>query len=264
MYLLNVKIRDFVMDENRKSGLIVAYYLSRFNEKAYAELGYGNKSQTHTKIAEILNVSPNTVKNWRDEFDVLFSERKGWHQRSMAPSRIQAKELIEDFDEVAIHDIVKDILTNKISYSQISELVQLSESLMVHAKKDNSTRGITGKAAEEYFMNNFSQIAGLPQGRVVDKTACGCGYDFEIIGDETYYIEVKGLSDINGGVLFTNKEWETASDKGGHYILCFICNLKDKVSVKVLHNPYVKLHPKKNTITLVQTTWTVDQKDIFQ
>lgn len=251
------------MEENRKSGLVVAYYLSRFNDKAYSSLGYGNKSETHKNIAKILNVSPNTVRNWRDEFDVLFPERKGWHYRKMAPSRIEAKDLIESLDETKILYIVKDILCKKISYSQILEKVQLSEPSRVYLEKDNSARGITGKAAEEYFIKYYTEIEELPGGMLIDKRDHSCGYDFEIVGDECYYIEVKGLSEINGGIMFTDKEWNTASEKGDHYILCFISNLKEKVSVKVLHNPYEKLNPKKNTIIVTQTTWAVDQKDLF-
>jgi len=50
------------MENNHKLTLFIAYYLSRFNEFAYVNLGLGNQIETHIKIGETLNVSPHTEK----------------------------------------------------------------------------------------------------------------------------------------------------------------------------------------------------------
>lgn len=103
------------MEENRKLGLYVSYYLSRFDNKAYQNLGYGNQSETHNKIGKLLSVSPNTVKNWRDEFDPLFGHRAGWFQRPMLPSRVEVAKVLEKYDELQIRGIVKNIISGKIN-----------------------------------------------------------------------------------------------------------------------------------------------------
>ena len=84
------------MEENQKLGLYVSYYLSRFNKVAYEKLGYGNMSNTHNKIGELLSVPPNTIRNWRDEFDPLFGHRAGWYQRPMTQSRLRVVKALEE------------------------------------------------------------------------------------------------------------------------------------------------------------------------
>jgi len=108
------------MEESHRLGLYVSYYLSRFNETAYDNLGYGNMLETHERIGKILSVPANTVKNWRDEFDPLFGHRAGWYQRPMNPSRVKVAESLEELDEISIRAIVKDILTGHIQKKRMS------------------------------------------------------------------------------------------------------------------------------------------------
>ena len=75
------------MERNRVLGLVCGYYLSKFDKIAYEHLGYKTQAETHIAIGEILHVLPNTIKNWRDEFDPVHENtRRGWHQRPMARS----------------------------------------------------------------------------------------------------------------------------------------------------------------------------------
>lgn len=75
------------MENNHKLALYVSYYLSRFDKIAYEHLGFGKQQPTHKRIGEILGVKPHTVQNWRDQFDPIHGNRKGWHQREMTQSR---------------------------------------------------------------------------------------------------------------------------------------------------------------------------------
>lgn len=76
------------MENNHKLALYVAYYLSRFDKIAYEHLGFGKQQLTHKSIGKILGVNPHTIQNWRDQFDPIHGNRKGWYQREMTQSRL--------------------------------------------------------------------------------------------------------------------------------------------------------------------------------
>ena len=104
------------MEENRKLALLVAYYLSKFNNNGLKNLGYKTFTQAYNDIGERLNVKPNTVKNWRDEFDPLHeNKRHGWYQRELRPSRLDIVEKFKDISEDAFIQIVSEILSSQSS-----------------------------------------------------------------------------------------------------------------------------------------------------
>jgi hypothetical protein len=254
------------MENNHKLGLYVSYYLSRFDEEAYKNLGYGNHLETHNKIGELLSVNPNTVKNWRDEFDPLFGYRMGWHQRPMNPSRIRVALALENLNEFQIRGIVKDILSGKINQEPDEE----EQLLLIASDKErgNSTqkfilRAPTGKAAEEYFQRYYSENKKPVDGKLVDCRDLDVGYDFRIETlTENYYVEIKGMSELTGGVLLTDKEWTVAKMEEEKYFLCIISNLNENPVIKFIQNPALKLNPKKNIYTSIQINWSLSQDQI--
>lgn len=256
------------MEVNHKLGLYVSYYLSRFDEEAYKNLGYGNQLETHNKVGELLSINPHTVKNWRDEFDPLFEHRAGWYQRPMNPSRIRVAQALENLDEPSIRSIVMDILLGKIKEESESE----EQLLLIASEKSNSKeaqkfilRAPTGKAAEAFFIKYFSEAKKPYDGQLIDCRDLGVGYDFRIeSATEKYFIEVKGLSEISGGVLFTSKEWTVAKVAGDHYFLCIVSNLNQNPKIVFIRNPFEKLNPKKNIYTTIQISWSVTEKQLAE
>lgn len=256
------------MENNRKLGLYASYYLSRFDEQAYQNLGLGNQMETHIKLGELLSVKPKTIQNWRDEFDPLFGHRAGWYQRPMSPSRIRVAQALENLDEFQVRSIVQDILSGKIKEDPDEEEQLLS--IAFDGAKRNSTqkfilRAPTGKAAEEYFQKYFSENKKPVDGKLIDCRDFGVGYDFRIETEaERYYVEVKGLSEFTGGVLFTNKEWSTAKTEGEKYFLCLVSNLNEKAEIVFIQNPADKLNPKKNIYTSIQISWSITQNQLAE
>jgi len=110
------------MEDNHKLGLYVSYYLSRFDDEAYQNLGFGKQLETHNKIGELLSVNSHTVKNWRDEFDPLFGHRADWYQRPMIPSRLNVSQALELLDEFNARNIV---ITDKEWKTAIEKQVML-------------------------------------------------------------------------------------------------------------------------------------------
>lgn len=253
------------MENNHKLGLYVAYYLARFNEIAYQNLGFGNMLQTHNVIGQILSVPPNTVKNWRDEFDPLFGHRVGWYQRPMTQSRIRVVEALKDLDEISVRAIVRDIL-NGNSQTKEYETEQLVQ-IVSDKEPDFETgrfilRGPTGKSAEEYFINQFNENKTPFNGKLIDCRDFGCGYDFKIEGLKVNYIEVKGLATEKGGILFTNKEWQKANDAGDDYFVCLVKNIDNNPEIKYIKNPAEKFNPEKSVHTVIQVNWCVSEKEL--
>jgi len=253
------------MENVHKLGLFVAYYLSRFSKIAYTNLGYGNMLETHQKIGEILSVPANTVRNWRDEFDPLYGHRAGWYQRPMIQSRVRVVEALEDLEEISIRAIVLDIL-NKDTKKNIYETEQLI-SIVSEKEPEFETgkyiiRGPTGKLAEDFFVQQFMNNKTPFSGNLIDCRDLGCGYDFRIEGETDILIEVKGLAGDKGGILFTNKEWQTANDSGDAYYVCLIRNTDFNPEINFIKNPVLKFNPEKNIHTVIQVTWKVSEKEL--
>lgn len=256
------------METNHKLGLIISYYLSRFNDEGYQNLGFGNQINTHNKIGELLSVNPHTIKNWRDEFDPLFGHRVGWYQRPMSPSRIRVAQAIDDLEEQQIREIVLDILSGKIQNDE-EELEHLLKIVTTDAGKKKNSKFIlrtpTGKAAEEHFLKHFIKHKKPFNGNLIDCRDYGVGYDFRIEDEDgNYYIEVKGLTEISGGVLFTSKGWSVAGKEKENYFLCIVSNLGTNPEIIFIQNPAAKFTPKKNIYTSIQISYSLTQNQLSE
>ena len=93
----------------------------------------------------------------------------------------------------------------------------------------------------------------------------GVGYDFEIINnkEEQNFIEVKGLDGYTGGVVFTDKEWRIACEKGENYYLVVISGISNNPKFNYYINPAKTFVPKRTISTSVSVSWNIAQKQIF-
>lgn len=253
------------MENNHKLCLYVSYYLSRFNQDAYDNLGYSTMLEAHNEIGKILNVNPHTVKNMRDQFDPIHGFRVGWYQAPLSPSRVRIVQALENLDESEIRGIVKEILSVKTKEDP-EEIDQLLSIVTEETKsKVFIVRGPTGKAAENYFIEQFKLNKKPVKGELVDCRDLGCGYDFKIKGsDREVLIEVKGLAEISGGILFTDKEWNVAIANKENYILCIVKNVSYSPEMTFIINPSEKLSPNKNIYTVLQINWSVTEKELLK
>ncbi|BFM43260.1 hypothetical protein CFS9_19010 [Flavobacterium sp. CFS9] len=252
------------METSHKLTLIISYYLSRFNDTGFRNLGYTTWDEAFKDIALKLDVKKSSVKNWRDEFDPIHGHRVGWYQRPMNPSRVNVVNAFEDMNEEDLREIVFDILNKNIF--QQNENLETIDSIISDKQYDGSgkfiLRGPTGKKAERYFIK-YHMEKGLPvRGELIDTRENGCGYDFEIKNSETYYVEIKGINAKTGGIVFTNKEWSMAKRKMEKYFLVIISNLNDVPQIRIINNPAKELSPKKNIFKTIQINWNVNENDL--
>lgn len=252
------------MEESNKLTLYVSYYLSRFNEEGLQNLNYTTWNEAFADIANRLNVKRHSVKNWRDEFDPIHGHRAGWYQRPMSPSRVRVVKATEQLNEPELRGLVLDILSGQIKedLENFDEIVNVVSEEKSSRNSQFILRGPTGRKAEEFFKKYHAAHSKPVKGKLIDTRDIGCGYDFEIKNTKTYYIEVKGLANENGGVLFTNKEWETALRLKDNYILALVKNVNQQPTIQFISSPAEKLQPKKNIVSTIQIQWSVSENQL--
>ncbi|MFT3794659.1 DUF3883 domain-containing protein [Flavobacterium sp.] len=259
------------MDKGHKLAHIVAYYLSRFDKEALTNLGYKNDKEAWARIGEALDIKPNYIKFRRDEFDVVHPFRVGWNKRSMPLRIIRTIDAYENFDELTLRGLIQDILENAHNTEFDVEMEVLSSVLPSEKEKQKrkigayTTRGITGKKAEAEFewQVTTGQLKFSEEVKIKNVTNEGCGYDFKLTGKtQTYYVEVKGMSTVSGGIVFTDKEWRTARQKGEKYYLAIVSNIEKKPKIDLIKNPALSTKPQKNVFTVVQVNWSISEKEL--
>ena len=255
------------MEPQNVLALIVAYYLSRYDRDAYACLGYQTMTGAHQDIGERLRVNPNSIKNMRDEFDSIHDNpRVGWYQREIRPSRATVVDMFQDLTEGDLCEIVKAIIfseeTNE-GINQVIDNIERQESDEPTGRRPFIVRGVTGRLAEEFFIKYHQKFQLPEEGKIIDTREHGCGYDFEIVqGHHKFFIEVKGLNAPTGGVLFTGKEWEMASNNGNNYYLALVSNIGDEPEINFIRDPTSKLEAIKKISTTVKIRWMVTEAEL--
>jgi hypothetical protein len=263
------------VEENRKLALIVSYYLSKFNRDALNNLGYPTFTEAFKDISAKLNVKSSTIKNMREDFDPLHPNngRVGWYQRELRPSRLNVVENYSHLSELALTAIVEDILNN---YPKSSNNLSVYTTVLNNNLNDDggseevkgnkrtfTTRGITGNQAEELFIEAFNngEIIGY-SGNLINRRNDGCGYDFELEGQNVVF-EVKGLLVEKGGINFTDKEWNVSSELGDKYVMVLISNIKDKPVFNLYKNPHKYLSAEQRTTKVIAINWSVSSNQLF-
>ena len=252
------------MQEKHKLTLYKSYYLSRFNEEGLKKLGYSTWNKAYEDISVKLDVKKYTVRNQRDDFDPIHGHRAGWYQRPMSPSRVKVVQALEKLEEEEIRSMVLDILSGRIK----DDPENLKELLKVISDEDNKgnskfiLRAPTGRKAEDFFIGYFRKYSEPVTGKLMDTRDRGCGYDFEIRGSETSYIEVKGLAESSGGILLTNKEWQAANKFKNKFFLAVVSEINSDPEIKFICDPASKLKVKKNIVTTIQVQWSVSSKEL--
>ena len=75
--------------------ILAGLYLSKYDSVGLKQLGFETFIEAFNVIGYALGARPASIKNYRDEFDPLFpNRRKGWHKR---PTRDYCKKLYQEF-----------------------------------------------------------------------------------------------------------------------------------------------------------------------
>lgn len=150
------------MKKNNELALRVAYYLSKYDKKAYASLGFSSSTRAHEEIGKTLSINPNSVKNMRDEFDAIHpNSRRGWHQRDLRPSRKKVAEMFEKLSEKELHNVVVGILSRDDFPIEVYSWEVLNEDVAIKSvDKSCIEHNGTGVPQEILFFFNAEGLNG--------------------------------------------------------------------------------------------------------
>ena len=229
-------------------------YLSKFDSEGLRRLGFDNFIEAFNVIGSALGIPPASVKNYRDEFDPLFpNKRKGWHKR---PIRDNCKAIYSGYGNLSLENFTK--LLKQIIYKE-HDLDVLMEEVDRKEGKDRSfaKRLITGQAAEQYFKAKYKEISLFRDFEFEDTTRLGCGFDFRLFSPSIFYgIEVKGLSEASGTLALTSKEHSVASVLKKRFFLFVVKNFKESPFHELYQDPLNgKLVFSRVEQKAVQITW---------
>jgi 5-methylcytosine-specific restriction protein A len=201
---------DSFGDCNCPYAYIVGYYLSRFDKDAYQKLGLGNnKGETHQKIGSILEISSNTLKNFRDAFDPYHeNSRKGWWQRDLWRVEKEIYNGFKAYSENELYELVCKILSNpKQDFKDFFDSDQLTteiDNITLFPDEVNDTQILTEGSVRQVTVNAYERNN---QGRKLCIEYYGtncyvCGVNFEKIygeiGQEFIHVHhLIPLSEIN-------------------------------------------------------------------
>src|SRR6266436_9092723 len=132
----------------REKLILVGLYFSKYDSVGLKKLGFGSFAEAFNVIGYALGSKPASIKNYRDEFDPLFpNRRKGWHKRATREYCLKVFEEYKSLDFEAFTALVKSLAGyDANAWSDVPEKEAKGEAESLFAK-----RLITGLAAEHYF-----------------------------------------------------------------------------------------------------------------
>ncbi|MGH7813164.1 MAG: protein NO VEIN domain-containing protein [Candidatus Binataceae bacterium] len=240
----------------REKSILAGLYLSKFDAVGLRRLGFDSFVEAFNVIGLALGVQPASVKNYRDEFDPLFpNKRKGWHKRAI---RNYCKAVYDTSGSLGIEDFSK--LLKQIIYREHDLDVLMEEVAKIDGGEDGSfaKRLITGQAAEQYFKRKYKEIDLFDGFKLEETTMFGCGFDFRLVSAEVFYgVEVKGMNESSGTIAMTNKEHSVASLLANRYFLFVVKNFREKPFYELHRNPLnEKLVFNRVAQRTTQISWT--------
>ena len=240
----------------REKLILAGLYFSKYDSAGLKKLGFGSFLEAFNVIGYALGAKPASVKNYRDEFDPLFpNRRKGWHKRATRDYCLKVFKEYKDLDLEAFSGLVRSFVGyDENAWSEVRPGEEIEDEESSFAK-----RLITGLAAEHYFE---SVQPGLPEfnGYVLENTTrLGCGYDFRLRSaahKDFLAVEVKGLKERTGSLAFTPKEYEVAVALNNRFFLFVVKNFGESPFHEIYQDPIAgDLQFKRKERVIVHVSW---------
>jgi hypothetical protein len=235
--------------------IVIGYAMSRLDLKYLASRHLQAWGQVYMEAGDILSCPPMSLKNLRDEFDPVHSNpRRGWHRHTdkLRPSRQRVLDELEVLSDDALLELISRIL------SRDEEAVATAiDSLAVRTRIAHNVaeRLLTGRRAEEYFLEHSQELVGFTTSQIIDLRQSALGFDFGIDSRPELAIEVKGIKQHRGDVQFTDREWSEAGYRGERYWLAVVGNLGAEPSARIIRDPHASLAAHCSYKTTIAAVW---------
>ena len=240
----------------REKLILAGLYLSKYDSVGLKKLGFESFQEAFNVMGYGLGSRPASIKNYRDEFDPLFpNRRKGWHKRPRREYCINIYKKYKDLDLETFSALLRSFVgydENALSVTQSKGERKNDESLF-------AKRLITGLAAENYFEAFHPKLPEFKDYTLENTTRLGCGYDFRLQSqtkNDFLAIEVKGLKERGGSLSLTPKEHEVAGALNARFFLFVVKNFQETPFHEIYQNPLSgPLRFAKKERVVVQVSW---------
>jgi hypothetical protein len=240
----------------REKLILAGLYLSKYDLLGLKKLGFESFTEAFNVIGYAMGSQPGSIKNYRDEFDPLFpNRRKGWHKRPTRDYCLKVFEKYKGLDLETFTGLVKSFVGyDENAWSEIQAKEEPDESESSFAK-----RLITGLAAERYFESVQPNLPEFKDYAVENMTRLGCGYDFRLrteAHEDFLAVEVKGLRERMGSLSLTPKEHAIATALKDRFYLFVVKNFQESPFHEIYQNPLSgKLRFTKNERVTLHVSW---------
>ena len=248
---------DLQRISSREKLILAGLYLSKYDSHGLKKLGFESFQEAFNVIGYGLGSRPASIKNYRDEFDPLFpNKRQGWHKR---PRREYCVEVYKKYKGLDL-DRFSALLKSFVGYDENALSVVESKEEKKDGESFFAKRLVTGLAAEHYFEAVQPKLAEFKEYTLENTTRLGCGYDFRLsrkANDDFLAVEVKGLQERTGSLALTPKEYEVASSLSERFFLFVVKNFRELPTHDIFRNPLsssLKFTRKERVV--VQVSWS--------
>jgi hypothetical protein len=242
----------------RQKLILAGLYLSKYDSMGLKTLGFESFVEAFNVIGYAMGSKPASIKNYRDEFDPLFpNRRKGWHKRPIRDYCLKVFEEYKGLDFDSFTTLIKGFAgyDDENAWSEVQPTEELGDPIDSTFAK----RLITGLAAERYFESVQPTLPEFKGYAVENMTHLGCGYDFQLWTSthrEFLAVEVKGLAERVGTLSLTPKEHHVAATLGDRFYLFVVKNFRESPFHEVFQNPLSgRLSFKKKERVIVHVSW---------
>jgi Protein NO VEIN, C-terminal len=239
----------------RQKLILTGLFLSKYDAAGLRKLGFESFIEAFNVIGYALGQKPASIKNYRDEFDPLFpNKRKGWHKR---PTREYCFKVFKDYKALDL-ETFSGLIRSFTGYDE-NTWSEIQSKREQDGSESFAKRLITGLAAEQYFESVQPQLPEFKNHLLENTTRLGCGYDFRLHlpgRSDFFAIEVKGLKERNGNLSLTPKEYEVASALTDQFFLFIVKNFRESPFHEMHQNPLATSlrFVRKERVT-VQVSW---------
>lgn len=240
----------------REKQILVGLYLSKYDSLGLKRLGFESFVEAFNVVGYAMGSKPASIKNYRDEFDPLFpNRRKGWHKRK---TRNYCLRVFEEYKSLDLESFTA-LVESFVGYDENAWSELQRKKKPADRQSHFAQRLITGLAAEQYFESVRAGISEFKGYAVQNTTRLGCGYDFRLEGEpvkEFLAVEVKGLEKAAGTLSLTPKEHEVAAALKDRFFLFVVRNFRESPFHEIFQNPLSsRLTFRKKERVMVQVSW---------
>ena len=152
-----------------------------------------------------------------------------------------------------------DLVKSFVGYDENSWSEIQTEEERGAGESNFAKRLITGLAAEQYFASVQPSLPEFRDCVLEDTTRLGCGYDFRLrteAHEDFLAVEVKGLRERTGSLLFTPKEHAVATALRERFFLFVVKNFHESPFHEIYRNPLSGgLRFRKTERVTVHVSW---------